>query len=85
MTVVVLQETTSAYSTKLTTIRCVKLTGSVRKFHMPASSYRRNSATANGICKQEERNYTLCLHVLPLGAEHFVFQFAIQKFKDQDI
>jgi hypothetical protein len=32
-------------------------------------------------CVQEE--IRKC--VLPLGAEHFVFQFAIQKFKDQDI
>ena len=32
---------------------------------------------------QEEIEVRECL--LPLGAEPFVFQFAIQKFKDQDI
>ena len=54
MTVVVWEETTSSYSTKLTTIRCVELTGSVRKFHMPAASYRRTSGTANGICNNKK-------------------------------
>ena len=29
--------------------------------------------------------YYYYYYLLPLGAEPFVFQFAIQKFKDQDI
>ena len=37
----------------------------------------------NSIQKEIEIEVRECL--LPLGAEPFVFQFAIQKFKDQDI